>query len=66
MAKLSIDPPKQFNFSNPDDWPRWKKRFQQFHDASSLSAENEKCQVSTLLCCLGKDADDVLVSTKIM
>ena len=65
MAKLSIDPPKQFNFSNPNDWPRWKKRFQQFHDASGLSAESEKGQVSTLFCCLGEDADDVLASTNV-
>ena len=65
MAKLSIDPPKQFNFSNPNDWPRWKKRFQQFHDASGLSAESEKRQVSTLFYCLGEDADDVLVLTNV-
>ena len=62
MAQLPIEPPKQFNFSNPDDWPRWKKRFQQ---ASGLSAESQKRQVSTLLYCLGEDADDVLVSTNI-
>ena len=65
MEKLSIDPPRQFNFSNPDDWLRWKKRFQQFSDASGLSADSEKRQVSTLLYCLGKDADDVLVSTNV-
>ena len=65
MAKLSIDPPKQFNFSNPHDWPRWKKRFQQFRDASGLSADSEKRQVSTLLYCLGEDTDDVLVSTNV-
>ena len=65
MVKLSIDPPKQFNFSNPNDWPRWKKWFQQFDDASGLSAESEKGQVSTLVCCLGKDAEDVLVSTNV-
>ena len=65
MAQLSIEPPKQFNFSNPDDWPRWKKRFQQFRDASGLPTESEQCQVSTLLYCLGKDTDDILVSTNI-
>ena len=65
MARLSIEPPKPFNFSNPDDWPRWKKRFQQFREASGLSAESQKRQVSTLLYCLGEDADDVLVSTSI-
>ena len=65
MAQLSIEPPKQFNFSNPNDRPRWKKQFQQFCDASGLSTESEQRQVSTLLHCLGEDADDVLVSTNI-
>ena len=65
MARLSIEPPKSFNFSNPDDWPRWKKRFQQFREASGLSMESQTRQVSALLYCLGKDADDVLVSTNI-
>ena len=65
MAKLSIDPPKQFSLSSPDDWPRWKKQFQQFRDASGLLAESETHQVSTLIYCLGRDADDVLVSTNV-
>ena len=63
MATMNIDPPKPFNFSDPDDWPRWKKRFLQFRDASNLSAAAEPRQVSTLLYCLGEDADDVLTST---
>ena len=65
MAKLSIDPPKQFNFGNPDDWPRWNIRFQQFREASDILAKSEKCQVSTLFYCLGKDTDYVLVSTNV-
>ena len=42
-----------------------EKQFQQFHDASGLSAESEKRQVSTLFYCLGEDADNVLVSTNV-
>ena len=30
MALLRLQPPEQFNFKNPDNWPRWKRRFQQF------------------------------------
>ena len=63
LARLSIE---LFNFSNPDDWPRWKKHFKQSSEASSLSMENQTRQVSTLLHCLGEDANDVLVSTNIM
>ena len=38
MATLNIDPPKQFNFNNLDDWPRRKKRFEHFWDTPGLSA----------------------------
>ena len=62
MATLNIDPPKQLNFNDPNDWQRWKKRFEHFRDASGLSAVAEQSQISTLLYSLG---DDVLLSTNI-
>jgi len=37
----------------------------QYWDASGLSAESEARQVSTLLYCLGEEANDVLASTDI-
>ena len=37
---IRLQPPDPFNFRNPDDWPRWKNRFQQFRDASGLSSES--------------------------
>ena len=49
----------------PDNWPKWKKRFEQFQVASGLATETEPRQVSTLLYCLGDEADDVLTSTNI-
>ena len=36
MAQLRLQPPELFNFRNPDDWPRWKRRFEQFRVASGL------------------------------
>jgi len=66
IATLNIDLLKQFNFNYPDDRPRWKKRFEHFCDAFGLSAAAEKCQISTLLYCLGEEGDDVLLSTNIM
>ena len=60
---IRLQPPDPFNFRNPDDWPRWKNRFQQFRDASGLSSESESKQVSTFLYCLGEEAESVLAST---
>ena len=65
MASIQLQPPKKFDFKNPDEWLKWKKRFQQFRVASGLSSEPESRQVSTSLYCLGEEAEDVLTSTNI-
>ena len=65
MAGIRIEPPKPFVFAKPDRWPQWKRRFEQFIIASGVSVESELRKISTLLYCLGPDAEDVLVSTNI-
>ena len=65
MASLRLEVPENFDFRSPDDWPRWKKRFEQFRLASGLASEGEERQISTLLYCLGGEAEDVLGSTNI-
>ena len=60
-----LQPPQPFRFDTPDEWLRWRRRFEQFRVASGLSKEDEERQVSTLLYCLGEEADDVLTSTNI-
>ena len=65
MVRLQLQPPEQFDFKNPDEWPRWSKRFEQFRVASGLSDESDTRQVCTLLYCLGNKAEDVLRSTNI-
>ena len=57
--------PAPFNFKSPDDRPCWRRRFQQFHEASGLTAEGATKQVSALLYCMGETAEDVLTSTDI-
>ena len=65
MASLRLQPPSAFNFRTPDEWPCWKKHFEQFRLASGLSVEAEEKQVSTLLYCMGEDVDDTLTATHI-
>ena len=63
MAGIRLQPPEPFNFRNPDDWQRWKRRFQQFREASGLDESAETKQVSTLLYSLGEEAEAVLTLT---
>ena len=65
MATIPLKPPNPSDFKHPDDWQKWKRRFDQYHHASGLASGNEQQQVSTLLYCLGEQADDVLSSTGI-
>ena len=62
-ASIRLEPPGPFNFRQPEDWPRWKRRFEQFRTASGLVDAGEPRQVSTLLYCMGEDAEGVLTST---
>lgn len=60
MAGIRLNPPEQFDFSKPDEWPKWKKRFEQYRSASGLKTEEDPRQVDTLLYCMGEEADSVL------
>ena len=60
MSSLQLQPPEPFDFKSPDSWPKWRHRFQQYQGATDLGEENDARQVSTMLYCLGEEADDVL------
>lgn len=63
MASIRLEPPSAFDFSKPDEWPKWKRRFVQFRSASMLDGESQARQVETLLYCMGEEAESVLLST---
>ena len=62
---VTLKTPENFNFSKPDQWSKWKRKFEQFASAYRLNKEEDACRISTLLYCLGEEADDVLNSTNI-
>ena len=59
MATFQIAPPENFDFSKPDDWPKWRQRFERFHMASGLSQKDEPNQINTLIYSMGNRADDI-------
>ena len=65
MATTLLQPPNPFSFDKPEEWSRWKRRFQQYRLASGLSEKTGPCQVSTLLYCMGETSEDVLNMTGI-
>ena len=65
MASLNLHAPAPFNFSKPEEWQKWKTRFERFWLASGLSAESKERQVSSLMYCMGEDAEEILATTTI-
>ena len=63
MATIQLQPPPPFNFKMLDDWSQWCRRFEQFLVASGLGEQPAAKQISTLLYCLGEEAESVLTST---
>ena len=62
MVSFQIAPPEQFNFEQPEEWPRRIRRFKCFSDASGLSKKDDAHQINTLIYCMGDVADDILTS----
>ena len=62
MANFRVPLPEPFDFSTPDEWPKWLRCFQRFRMASGLASEEEETQVNTMIYCMGDKADDILRS----
>ena len=65
MTSFRAQLPENFNFSHPEDWPKWSRRFERFRQASGLVKEEEESQINTLICTMGDKADDILNSFKL-
>ena len=61
-ATYQVSQPEPFNFSNPDEWPKWLRSFERFRQASGLTEKSDEVQVNPLLYCMGDQADDILRS----
>ena len=61
-ATYQVPTPEPFTFSRPEEWPKWRRRFERFRIASGLATKDDEIQVNTLLYSMGDEADDILRS----
>ena len=61
-ATFQVSAPEPFNFSRPEEWTKWIRRFDRFRKASGLEAKPDETQVNTLIYSMGDEADDILRS----
>lgn len=57
-----FNPPTEFDFSRPGEWPAWRERFNRYAIASKLGSEDGEIQVSTLLYVMGSQSETVFKS----
>ena len=57
-----FNPPDTLDFGNPQTWPQWKKRYEIYTVVSKLDKEEKDVQVSTLIYCMGPDAEQIFSS----
>ena len=62
MASYQIQPPENFTFTKPEEWPKWIKRFERFRIVSGLNKKDETIQVNTLVYAMGNEAEDIFHS----
>ena len=58
MASTAAPYQEGFNFSKPEGWPQWIKRFDRFLDVNQIDKEERK--VSSLVYAMGARAEDIL------
>ena len=61
-ATFQVPPPEPFDFTRPEGWQKWFRRFERFRTASGLDAKGEEVQVNTLIYAMGEEAEDILRS----
>ena len=60
---LSVKPPKSFDFSKFEEFPRWiKKGFERYRFISDLSKQERVLQVNALLYALGGKSENIFTS----
>ena len=57
---LTINPPELYDFSKPDQWEKWFRRFNRYRSASGLNVKPDEVQIGTLIYCMGDQAEDIL------
>ena len=62
MATHTIAPPAPFNFKNPEEWPKWIRRFERYRISTELNEKDEVLQINTMIYCMGDEADDIVMS----
>lgn len=61
-ATHTIAPPAPLNFKNPEEWPKWIRRFERYRISTELNEKDEVLQINIMIYCMGDEADAIVKS----
>ena len=56
---MSFKPPDNFDFTHPESWPAWRKRYERFSMASELNKKSFVIQLNSLIYTMGSTAEQI-------
>ncbi|UYV81518.1 hypothetical protein LAZ67_20001418 [Cordylochernes scorpioides] len=59
-----IQPPETFDFSTPNEWPKWRKRFDGYLVVSGMKKKEEADKIDLFMYLMGDRADDIFRTFK--
>ncbi|UYV67908.1 hypothetical protein LAZ67_5002467, partial [Cordylochernes scorpioides] len=59
-----IQPPETFDFSTPNEWPKWRKRFERYLVVSGMKKKEEADKIDLVMYLMGDRADDIFRTFK--
>nr|XP_046491899.1 uncharacterized protein LOC124223711 [Neodiprion pinetum] len=57
----NVNSPREFEFTKPEAWPVWIKRFEKYLSVAGLTNKSEKEKVDLLCYTMGEEAEDILL-----
>ncbi|UYV77931.1 K02A2.6-like [Cordylochernes scorpioides] len=62
---IMIQPPETFDFSTPNEWPKWRKRFERYLVVSGMKKKEEADKIDLFMYLMGDRADDIFRTFKL-
>ncbi|UYV82874.1 K02A2.6-like, partial [Cordylochernes scorpioides] len=59
-----IQPPETFDFSTPNEWPKWRKIFERYLVVSGMKKKEEADKIDLFMYLMGDRADDIFRTFK--
>ncbi|UYV79403.1 K02A2.6-like [Cordylochernes scorpioides] len=64
LTNLSHDNHETFDFSTPNEWPKWRKRFERYLVVSGMKKKEEADKIDLFMYLMGDRADDIFRTFK--